>query len=191
MASLTDQIKQAFNALGRANAGEVSGRYRMEAALRSGPAAPAPAPLLGQGRRLIALGVGSSLPTPVLNYAARACHRLQADLLFLTTDPLGLHEQLSLHRTLLEGIVRGAEGLSAVNRRAVLRALARHSRLLFAISGTPDDPVRCLVAGKRTLFAGHSPVPVVMVGKHGCPSPDPIAAQHPPISPPPSQRFRP
>ena len=190
MANLTDQIKQAFNALGMANAGEVSGRYRMEAALRSGPAAPAPAPL-GQGRRLIALGVGSNLPTPVLKYAARACHRLQADLLFLTTDPLGLHEQLSLHRTLLEGIVRGAEGLSAVNRRTVLRALARHSRLLFAISGTPDDPVRCLVAGKRSLFAGPSPVPVVLVGNPGCPSPDPITAQQPPISSLPSQRFRP
>lgn len=190
MANLTDQIKQAFNALGMANAGEVSGRYRMETALRSGPAAPAPAPL-GQGRRLIALGVGATLPTPVLNYAARACHRLQADLLLLTIDPLGLHEQLSQHRTLLEGIVREAEALGAVNRRAVLRVLARHSRLLFAISGTPDDPVRCLVAGKRSLFAGQSPVPVVMVGNPRCPSPDPIAAQHPPISPPPSQRFRP
>ena len=190
MASLTDQIKQAFQALGRANAGEVSGRYRMEAALRSGPAAPASAPQ-GPGRRLIALGVGSSLPTPVVKYAARACHRLQADLLFLTTDPLGLHEQLSLHRTLLEGIVRGAESLSAVNRRAVLQALARHSRLLFAISGTPDDPVRCLVAGKRGLFAGPSPVPVVMIGNLGCPSPDPIAARQPPFSPLPSPRFRP
>lgn len=190
MANLTDQIKQAFNALGMANAGEVSGRYRMEAALRSGPAAPAPAPL-GQGRRLIALGVGSSLPTPVLNYAARACHRLQADLLLLTIDPLGLHEQLSQHRALLEGIVREAETLDAVNRRAVLRVLARHSRLLFAISGTPDDPVRCLVAGKRTLFAGHSPVPVVVIGKPKCPPQEPIATNHQPLSPSPSQHFRP
>ncbi len=191
MASLTDQIKQAFQALGRANGGEVSGRYRMEAALRPGPDAPGPSHPGQQGRRLIALGVGATLPTPVLNYAARACHRLQADLLLLTTDPLGLHEQLSQHRTLLEGIVRGAEGLSAVNRRTVLRALARHSRLLFAISGTPDDPVRCLVAGKRSLFAGPSPVPVVLVGNPGCPSPDPITAQQPPISSLPSQRFRP
>jgi hypothetical protein len=189
MANLTDQIKQAFNALGMANAGEVSGRYRMEAALRFGPVTPTPTPL-GQGRRLVALGVGSTLPIPVLNYAARSCHRLQADLLLLTTDPLGLHEQLSQHRTLLEGIVGEAEALDAVNRRAVLRVLARHPRLLFAISGTPDDPVRCLVAGKRRLFAGPSPVPVVLVGNPGGPAPDPIAAQHPPISPPPFRHFR-
>ncbi len=63
---------------------------------------------------MIALGVGATFPTPVLNYARLGpAAASQADLLLLTTDPLGLHEQLSRHRTLLEGIVRGAEGLSA------------------------------------------------------------------------------
>ncbi len=162
MVSLTDQIKQAFSALGMANAGEVSGRYRMEAALHPGPASVAPT-CPTPGRRLIALGVGATLPAPVLGYAASVCRRLQADLLFLTTDPLGLYELLAAHRTLLKGLVPEAEELSAVNRRAVLRVLERRSRVLFAITGTPDDPVRCLVQGKRTLFMAHSPVPVVMV----------------------------
>ena len=64
MANLTDQIKQAFNALGMANAGEVSGRYRMEAALRPGPDAPGPSHPGQQGRRWIALGIGATWPRP-------------------------------------------------------------------------------------------------------------------------------
>jgi hypothetical protein len=170
VSSFTDQIKQAIHALSNANTSEVSGRYRMEAALHPVPATLAPSHPT-QARRLIALGVGATLPTPVLDYAASVCRRLQADLLLLTTDPLRLHELISAHRDLLKGLVPEAETLSALNRRAVVRVLERRSRVLFAISGTVDDPVRCLVEGKHALFAGNSPVPVVVVGEFTRPHP--------------------
>lgn len=181
MASFTDDIKQAFNALGHANAGEVSGRYRMEARLRAA-ASPSPPPASGQvrpslftealattpasprARRQIALGVGATLPAAVLDYAANLCRRLQADLLLLTTDPLGLHRLIAARRESLTGILCEAEELTSVSRRSLCRVLEGHTRVLFAISGTPDDPVRCLVKGKGGLFGGESPVPVVVVG---------------------------
>ncbi|TNF54110.1 MAG: hypothetical protein EP309_06180 [Gammaproteobacteria bacterium] len=178
MASFTDEIKQAFNALGLANSGEVSGRYRMEARLRaadsasqapaSGQVLASEAPTLAAApprvRRQIALGVGATLPAAVLDYAINLCRRLQADLLLLTTDPLGLHRLIAPRRENLAGILCEAEELSSVSRRSLCRVLENHSRVLFAISGTPDDPVRCLVKGKGGLFRGESPVPVVVVG---------------------------
>lgn len=173
MASFSDQLKQAFTALGQCPTGEVSGRYRMEAALNALPTPDhltPPAP----GRRLIALGIGASLPLAVLEYAASVCRRLQADLLLLCTDPQRLHALISAHQPLLAGIACEAEELPRVNRRNVARVLERRSRVLFAISGTPDDPVRCLVPGKSGLFGGESPVPVVVVGDH----------QEPPRQPP-------
>ncbi len=174
MASFSDQLKQAFTALGQTPTGEISGRYRMEAALAAAPAAnrlPPPAP----GRRLIALGIGASLPLAVLEYAASVCRRLQADLLLLCADAQRLHPLISAHQQLLAGISCEAEDLPRVNRRSVARVLERRSRVLFAISGTPDDPVRCLVPGKGGLFGGESPVPVVVVGEHQEPTRQPAA----------------
>ena len=165
MASFSDQLKQAFSALGQAPTGEVSGRFRMEAALASLPTPHQPTPP-APGRRLIALGIGASLPLAVLEYAASVCRRLQADLLLLCADPERLHPLISAHQQLLAGIACEAEGLPRVNRRSVARILERRSRVLFAISGTPDDPVRCLVPGKGGLFGGESPVPVVVVGDY-------------------------
>jgi len=169
MASFSDQLKQAFNALGQVPTSEVSGRFRMEAALvplTDHPAAatvPAPGAL---GRRQIALGIGAFLPLEVLEYAANVCRRLHADLLLLSADLQGLHPLIAAHPQLLEGIACEAEEVPRVNRRGVARILERRSRVLFAISGTPDDPVRCLVNGKGGLFGGESPVPVVVVGDH-------------------------
>jgi len=177
MASFSDQLKLAFSALGQAPTSEVSGRFRMEAALAPLPHQPAaaaatataPATLTttgAPGRRLIALGIGACLPLAVLEYAANICRRLQADLLLLSTDPQALHPLILAHSQLLEGIACEAEEVPRVNRRGVARILERRSRVLFAISGTPDDPVRCLVQGKGGLFGGESPVPVVVVGDH-------------------------
>jgi hypothetical protein len=197
MASFTDEIKQAFDALGLANSGEVSGRYRMEARLRAAASAsqapatgqthqflaseaPAPATAPPRVRRQIALGVGATLPAAVLDYAINLCRRLQADLLLLTTDPLGLHRLIAPRRESLAGILCEAEELSSVSRRSLCRVLENHSRVLFAISGTPDDPVRCLVKGKGGLLGGESPVPVVVVGDNdGRPHPRPAKLSDP------------
>jgi hypothetical protein len=169
MKRLADQIKQALSALAQADAGEVSGRYRMEAALNpsplnssSAPAADAPAT---STRKLVALGVGATLPAPVMEYVIGVCRRMRADLLLLTTDPAGLRALLAEHLPALNGIGCEAEELGTANRRAVLRVLQRRSSVLFAVSGTADDPVRSLVRGRRGLFDNTTPVPVVVVGE--------------------------
>lgn len=163
MKRLADQIKQALSALAQADAGEVSGRYRMKAALNP-PATPA-APPAASPRKLVALGVGATLPAPVVEYVVGVCRRMQADLLLLTTDPTGLRALLAEHLHALNGIACEAEELGTANRRAVLRVLQRRSSVLFAVSGTADDPVRSLVRGRRGLLDNDTPVPVVVVGE--------------------------
>lgn len=169
MKRLADQIKQALSALAQADAGEVSGRYRMEAALNPSPSisstTPAATPPAASTRKLVALGVGATLPAPVVEYVIGVCRRMQADLLLLTTDPAGLRALLAEHLPALNGIACEAEELGAANRRAVLRVLQRRSSVLFAVSGTADDPVRSLVRGRRGLFDNTTPVPVVVVGE--------------------------
>lgn len=164
MKRLADQIKQALSALAQADAGELSGRYRMEAALNPAKNA-AVAPLVAAQRKLIALGVGASLPAPVMEYVIGVCRRMQADLLLLTSDPVGLRALLAEYLPALGGINCEAEELGGASRRAVLRVLQRRSNVLFAVSGTQDDPVRSLVRGRRGLFDNSTPVPVVVVGE--------------------------
>lgn len=161
MKRLADQIKQALSALARADEGEVSGRYRMEAALNPAPASPRPA---SSPHRLVALGVGRTLPTEVMDYVIGVCRRMQANLLLLSTDPEGLRHLLAPHLPALQGISCEAEPLDGASRRTVMAVLARRSGVLFAVSGTTDDPVRCLVDGKRGLLSRDTPVPVVVVG---------------------------
>lgn len=168
MKRLADQIKQALSALAQADAGEVSGRYRMEAALNPSPLnppSPPAAPSAASPRKLVALGVGATLPAPVIEYVIGVCRRMQADLLLLTTDPASLRALLAEHLPALHGIACEAEELGTANRRAVLRVLQRRSSVLFAVSGTADDPVRSLVRGRRGLFDNTTPVPVVVVGE--------------------------
>ncbi len=169
MKRLADQIKQALSALAQADAGEVSGRYRMEAALNpsplSSPAPAAAAPLTNSPRKLIALGVGATLPAPVMDYVIGVCRRMQADLLLLTHDPMGLRALLVEYLPALDGIACETEALGAASRRAVLRVLQNRSSVLFAVSGTADDPVRALMRGRRGLFDSATPVPVVVVGE--------------------------
>ncbi len=164
MKRLADQIKQALSALAQADAGELSGRYRMEAALNPAKNA-AVAPLVAAQRKLIALGVGASLPAPVMEYVIGVCRRMQADLLLLTSDPVGLRALLAEYLPALGGINCEAEELGGASRRAVLRVLQRRSNVLFAVSGTQDDPVRSLVRGRRGLFDNSTPVQVVVVGE--------------------------
>lgn len=165
MKRLADQIKQALSALALADAGEVSGRYRMEAALNPSPSSLPVAPAASSSRKLIALGVGATLPAPVMEYVIGVCRRMQADLLLLTRDPTALRALLAEYLPALEGIACEAETLGAANRRAVLRVLQSRSSVLFAVSGTADDPVRSLVRGRRGLFDSATPVPVVVVGE--------------------------
>lgn len=164
MKKLADQMKQALSALAMADVGEVSGRYRMEAALNPSPTPTVPVST-GKPHKLVALGVGSALPAAVVDYVVGVCRRMQADLLMLTTDATRLRELLAEHLPSLEGIHCQAEELANCNRRGVVKVLERRSGVIFAVSGAPDDPIRCLVDGRRGLLARATPVPVVVVGE--------------------------
>lgn len=165
MKRLAKQIKQALSALAQADVGEVSGRYRMEAALNTTPTPTPVSPTMNPSRKLVALGVGATLPAPVMEYVIGVCRRMQADLLLLTQDPMGLRALLAEYLPALNGIACEAETLSTANRRAVLRVLQSRSSVLFAVSGTADDPVRSLMRGRRGLLDSATPVPVVVVGE--------------------------
>jgi hypothetical protein len=60
----------------------------------------------------------------------------------------------------LDGIECQTEELSSASTASVLSALNLHSGLLFAVSGTENDPLRPLLRTRRGL---RSPVPVVLV----------------------------
>lgn len=168
MNRLVDQIKQAFDALAFADIGERVGRRAMYEALcpdhaqdqASTPACPTPT---ASSRRLIALGVGEFLAPAVMTYAIGACHRMNAELLFLTLNATRLREQITPYRDELGTIGCEAEELPDTARRTLLGVLAKRSNVLFAVSGGQDDPVSVLVRGKRGLLDGRTPVPVVVV----------------------------
>jgi hypothetical protein len=165
MKRLAKQIKQALSALAQTEVGEVSGRYRMEAALNHSTLSTSLSPTPNPSRKLVALGVGATLPAPVMEYVIGVCRRMQADLLLLTQDPMGLRALLAEYLPALNGIACEAETLGTANRRAVLRVLQSRSSVLFAVTGTADDPVRSLVHGRRGLLDRATPVPVVVVGE--------------------------
>ncbi|OGT90198.1 MAG: hypothetical protein A2514_10755 [Gammaproteobacteria bacterium RIFOXYD12_FULL_61_37] len=159
MKRLADQIKQALAALAYADLGERSGRGAMYEALYPDDLSaigPAVAP-----RRLIALGVGETLPGPVMNYAIGACRRMQAGLLFLTADAMRVRELLAEYLPELQGIECLTEELTGTSASAVLHALNLRGGVLFAVTGTDDDPLRVLLRAKR---GQRSPVPIVLVG---------------------------
>jgi hypothetical protein len=100
-----------------------------------------------------------------MEYVIGVCRRMQADLLLLTQDPMGLRALLAEYLPALNGITCEAETLGTANRRAVLRVLQSRSSVLFAVTGTADDPVRSLVHGRHGLLDSATPVPVVVVGE--------------------------
>jgi len=163
MKQLADQIKQALGALALADVGEVSGRRRMEEILNPNRT-PTAAPLASR-RRQIALGIGDSLPAPVMEYVIGVCRRMQADLLLLCTDATRVRALLADYLPDLKGISCEAEELNSCSRRAGRRVLQRRSDVLFAVTGTSDDPVSHLVRGRRGLLDNQTPVPVVVIGE--------------------------
>lgn len=184
MKRLTDQIKQAIEAMAFADLGERSGRAAMHEALYGKPAATAEPAAAPRSHRMIALGVGDHLPPSVMTYVIGACRRMGADLLLIAQDAMAVRYMLDPYLPELAGIRCETAELPGRTRGAVLQVLSRRSEILFAVSGTPDDPVASLVSGRRGLLAGKSPVPVVVVSpeKRDTPSapatPPLLAAAH-------------
>lgn len=166
MKRLADQIKQALDALAFADVGDPVGRRAKYAALNAKREEHAP---LGHetavGRKLIALGVGASLPAEVMAYIVGACRRMQADLLLIAEDASRVRDMIAPYLDDLRGIHCLTEAVPGASRRDVVRVLQQRSNILFAVTGAPDDPVRALVRAKRGLLDSKTPVPVVMVGK--------------------------
>jgi hypothetical protein len=161
MKSLTDQLKQAYEALAFANLGERSGQSAMLDALNGEHAMSPPPVSMAPASRWIALGVGDHLPPPLMAYAIGACRRMGADLLLITRDANTVRFLLDPYLDELADIRCETEAVAG--RSEVLRMLARRSGVLFAVSGTADDPVASLIDGRRGLLSGKSPGPVVVV----------------------------
>ncbi len=157
MTTLADQIKRALGALSFADIGELSGRRAMHAALNPNQV-PVPNPQTSQ--KWIALGIGTTLPAHVMVYVIGACRRMQANLLLVSRDPMQVRELLVEHLPELDGIYCETEALTKDGAASVITALNLHHGLLFAVSGTEDDPLRPLLRARR---GPRSPVPIVLV----------------------------
>lgn len=139
-----DQAREAANALVSADASE-----RAAAQTSTGAAS---------SREWIALGVGDTLPAPVMSYVIGVCRRMQADLLLICVDATRIRALLAEYQPDLHGIECRIETLAST--AAVLRVLNLHAGLLFAVSGAENDPLRPLLRARRGM---RSPVPVVLV----------------------------
>lgn len=162
MKTLTQQLKQALSALAMADSGERAGTRAINAALNPGMAQAATPPLAAPSRKWIALGVGDSLPAPVMTYVIGACQRMQAGLLLFSDDARRVRTLLADYLPALRGIECMTEELEGNTAAAVLRAMNLHRGLLFAVSGTKDDPLRPFLRGRR---AARTPVPIVLVSE--------------------------
>jgi hypothetical protein len=173
MTNLRDQLKQALNALTNADMGERHGRRAMVKALFPKEFGGDGAGLEG-GRcivrpsttdRWIALGVGVTLPEAVMDYAVGVCERMGARLLLVTA--IG-HEDLMVllqpYQLAITAVGCETELLTSASRGQTIAALRCRSNLLFAISGTSDDPLRDLARPTKRFLEQRSPVPVVVIG---------------------------
>lgn len=159
MTKLADQIKQALGALVFADVGDLSGRRAVHAA-RFPNQLPVPLPNSQTAQKWIALGVGTTLPAHVMVYVIGACHRMQANLLLISRDAMQVRELLADYLPKLDGIHCETEVVSKDGAASAISALNLHHGLLFAISGTEDDPLRPLLRPRR---GPRSPVPIVLV----------------------------
>ncbi|MBI5330440.1 MAG: hypothetical protein HZB71_07495 [Betaproteobacteria bacterium] len=180
MTTLTEQLKQALDALAFADLGERIGRREKHAALfpvSASPSSRTPCRLKndqtptggGSGdfpesipQRWIALGVGDALSAPVMRYVIGACRRMQAGLLLLSVDALRVRTLLTDYLPALQGIECRTEELSGSAPSAVQQALHLHRGVLFAVTGEENNPLRSLLSGRR---AARPPVPVVVVSE--------------------------
>ena len=161
MKSLAKQFKQAIEALSYADIGERVGRRERHAALYPSDAPAAPRDVM-PSRKWIALGVGGSLPAPVMAYVIGACQRMQADLLLIGEDGMRVRALLAEHLPDLRGIECRSEEVAGGSTASVLRVMNLYRGLLFAVSGGEDDPLRPFLRGRR---AARTPVPLVLVGE--------------------------
>lgn len=161
MKTLAKQFKQALDALAYADIGERVGRRERHAALYPSAAAEAPRDA-APAQHWIALGVGDSLPAPVMAYVIGACQRMRAGLLLIGADGLRVRALLAEHLPKLQGIDCRTEEVAAGSSAAVLRAMNLYRGLLFAVSAGDGDPLRPFLRGRR---GPRAPVPVVLVGE--------------------------
>ncbi|MBS1189539.1 MAG: hypothetical protein H6R10_1331 [Rhodocyclaceae bacterium] len=174
MKRLLDHIKQSLEAMAIADLGERSGRRAMHKSLFPGgiggqeTAAPPGGPQISdpaaQGSRWIALGVGAALPELVLAYAAGACRRMSANLLFIAADDGPVIDAMAKYYGHLDGLLCDREIVEGGARGSALAALAGRPGIAFAISGTADDPLRPL-SRRRGMLEARVPVPIVLIGK--------------------------
>jgi len=156
MKPLSQQLKQALAALACADAGEMLSRREMDQVLGSGGAVK---PAGREGRREVAMGLGSLLHGRVIRYALGVCQRLDADLCVLAADTDAAYRQLDPYRAEWQRAGINCRTEAVAGPRDVRAFFERHHHVLFAVSGG-DDPLHAAFAARR---GGKPPVPLVLV----------------------------
>jgi hypothetical protein len=116
-------------------------------------------------RRYIALSLNDCISDAVMSYAIGACRRMQAGLLFLTTDAERVRLLLQPYLPALQGIECVSEELANNSVATLLHALHLRPGVLFAVAGAADDPMRRLTRQRRGQ--PQAPVPIVLVSNRG------------------------
>lgn len=178
MKKLTEQLKNALDAMAFADFGEMlspsdKGRVLagvpLDPALRTPPrTAPAPKPA-----RQIVLSLGETLHTAVMDYVVGVCQRMDAELVILSSNADSAADLLATHGEQLAAahIAARSHLLSGNTAHAVNQYLHTHPQVLFVVSGGMDDPVhQLMVAGKHGQRHAAAPVPIVVVAQDHAPA---------------------
>jgi hypothetical protein len=169
--SLRRHIQQAWNSLSYADAGEMLTRrekHRLLGKAELSVLHPGPAAERGQ-RRAVAIQVGETLTTRVLDYAIETCERLRAELVLLAHGRSDIQDdavESSTHRVRAAGIHSHVVRLNGEWDQAVTRYVRAHHEIIFLILNALDVNSHALL-GKRQARKRHSfPVPLVVVGEN-------------------------
>ncbi len=167
--SLRRHIQIAWNSLSFADAGEMLTRREKHLLLdtaglhdrhQNHTAARVPT-------RTVAVQVGETLTTRVLDCAIETCARLRAELVLLTHGHSNIQDhavESSSHRIRAAGIHSRIIRLNGDWDRAVTHYVRAHHEIIFVILNALDVNSQALLAQRRTRKRRGFPVPLVMVG---------------------------
>ena len=168
--SFRTHIQKAWSSLSYADAGEKLTRREMHRLIGNANLAD-----FHQGhaaervrRRAVAVQVGETLTTRVLDYAIETCERLRAGLVLLAHGRGHIQDdavESSTRRVRAAGIRSHIIRLNGDWGRAVTCFVRAHHEIIFVILNALDVHGHTLLAQRRTRRRHSFPVPLVMVGE--------------------------
>jgi hypothetical protein len=167
MTAFKNTLKQAFNALSSAYAGEMLSRKEMQRQLQSPAAVPAATTAATAGvpavrRKQVALWLTDLPARSVLDYALASCQRMGMDLLILHAGRPRAQELLAAYGEMLENanVAVDIQSLENAVAATLYRHIERTPRIAYLVMGNADTVMK--PAGQPFVTP---PVPVVVLAE--------------------------